>query len=87
MVFPAFQILLKSIENSELSRGEKVHDGLLFHLILENILIRVWILPDFGFGMDQWWGLGFRSTVNKYIPYCHIANFKVLAFHELEETK
>jgi len=37
--------------------------------------------------MDQWRCLGFRSTVNKYIPYCHIANFRVLAFHELEETK
>jgi len=44
-------------------------------------------LPDFGIGMDQWRCLGFRSTVNKYIPYCHIANFRVLAFHELEETK
>jgi hypothetical protein len=44
-------------------------------------------MPDFGIGMDQWRGLGFRSTVNKYISYCHIADFKVLAFHELEETK
>ena len=66
---------------------KQMHDSLLFHFIVENILIMVWILPDFGSGMDQWWYLGFRSTVNKCIPYCHIANFEVLAFRELEETK
>lgn len=64
-----------------------MHDSLFFHFMVENILIGVWILPDFGIGMDQWRYLGFRSTVNKYIPYCHIADFEVLAFHELEETK
>jgi len=63
VVFLALQILLKSSENSEFGRGEKVHDSILYYFIVENILIRVWLLPDFGIGMDQWWYLGFRSTV------------------------
>jgi len=70
-VFPAVQILLKSSKNSELSRGEKVHDSVLFHFVVENILIRVWILPDFGIGIDQWWYFGFRSTVNIYSLLSH----------------